>query len=338
MLFADLLQYWLDEIISKTVEETTLSGYQMNVNNHIIPYFKPLKLRLMDLRPIHIQNFINFKMNDPDNPLKATSVQKFQANLKTALDYAMSEELIDVNPARLVKGPKAKKFGSSYYTLEQITQLWKACKGTVIETAVFLTAIYGFRRGEVCGLKWEKVDFTMRRMRIFETRTRGKTEIVKGTKNVASKRTMPLMMAVAEYLKRLKIVQEKQKEYCGSVWNDSGYVVVDELGNPLSLSRLQKNFKRTIKECGLPDVRFHDLRHSVATYLLEIGIPIEEVSAWLGHSSIATTAKVYAHINIGIRMNAALTLDKMMGYEGAEQKPPNIENAIRNLFEVSLTA
>ena len=337
-LFSDFLQHWLDNVIGKTIEETTLNGYRLNVHNHILPYFRPLKLCLKDLRPIHIQNFIDAKMNDPENPLKAVSVQKFYANLKTALDYAQAQELIEINPARMIKGPKSKKFESAYYSIEQIIQLWKACKGTAIEAAVFITTIYGFRRGEICGLKWENIDFTMRHIRIFETRTRGKTEVVKGTKNVASKRTMPLMAAVGSYLERLQRTQAKQKEYCGDVWNDSGYVAVDEVGNPLSFSRLQKGFKRILKKCGLPDIRFHDLRHSVATYLLEIGIPIEEVSAWLGHSSIATTAKVYAHVNIGIRMNAARTLDKLMGYEAEKQESVGIEKAIRDLFEVSLAA
>ena len=140
-LFSVFLKQWLDHIIVKTVEETTLNGYKLNVNNHIIPYFEPMKLRLKDLRPIHIQNFIDSKMNDKENPLKATSVQKFYANLKTALDYAQSQELIEINPARMIKGPKSKKFEASYYSIEQIAQLWKACKGTDIEAAVFITTI-----------------------------------------------------------------------------------------------------------------------------------------------------------------------------------------------------
>jgi len=150
-LFADFLQSWLDDVIVNTVEETTLNGYRLNVDNHIMPYFKPLKLRMKDLRPIHIQNFIDSKMNDPENPLKATSVQKFYANLKTALDYAQSQELIEINPARMIRGSKSKKFEASYYSIEQIARLWKACKGTTIEAAVFITTIYGFRRGEIAG-------------------------------------------------------------------------------------------------------------------------------------------------------------------------------------------
>ena len=73
----------------------------------------------------------------------------------------------------------------------------------------------------------------------------------------------------------------------------------------------------------------------MATYLLELGIPIEEVSAWLGHSSIAVTSKVYAHVNIGTRRNAARRLDKLMGFESAEQEQPKIELALFDLFELS---
>jgi Site-specific recombinase XerD len=74
-------------------------------------------------------------------------------------------------------------------------------------------------------------------------------------------------------------------------------------------------------------------RHSVATYLLEIGIPIEEVSAWLGHSSIATTAKIYAHVNIGIRKNAAKTMDRLLGFEAPPEQTENIETVLSNLFQ-----
>jgi len=335
-VFVDFLQYWLNEIIIKTVEETTYNGYVLNMDNHIIPYFKPLKLRLKDVRPIHIQRFLDYKLDNgacDGGPLKATSVSKFYANLKTSLDYAVSHELALTNPARMISGPKTKKYDASYYTIEQIGLLWKACKGSVIEAAVFLTSIYGFRRGEVCGLKWEHVSFQKKHIRIIETRTRGKGEVLKGTKNNASRRTMPLMGAVDVYLQRLQKQQEEHAAFCGNTWVDSGYIVVDEMGKPITFGRLQKNYKRILANNGLPDIRFHDLRHSVATYLLEIGIPIEEVSAWLGHSSIATTAKVYAHVNIGTRRNAANKLDKLMGYENVvEEQPIGIEDALKTLF------
>ena len=139
-----------------------------------------------------------------------------------------------------------------------------------------------------------------------------------------------MMRAVELYLTRLKQRQEEQREFCGNSWTDSGYVVVDELGVPVSFARILKYYKRALQQAGLPEVRFHDLRHSVATYLLEMGTPIEEVSAWLGHSNIAVTAKIYAHVNMRFRINAARSLDRMMGFETIEQKPPDCQQADSN--------
>ena len=172
-------------------------------------------------------------------------------------------------------------------------------------------------------------------MRIYETRTQAKSVITKGTKNSASKRTMPIPEAVADYLLLLQKRQSEAKQAGGEYWCDSGYVVIDECGNPISIALLNKHFTRLLEKCGLPKVRFHDLRHSVATYFLELEIPIAEISAWLGHGSIATTEKIYAHVNKETRMNAARTLDRLMGYKN-EETPRNIEGALRELFEPML--
>ncbi|MGI6199300.1 MAG: tyrosine-type recombinase/integrase, partial [Christensenellales bacterium] len=90
-------------------------------------------------------------------------------------------------------------------------------------------------------------------------------------------------------------------------------------------STLQKFFKKML---------FHDLRHSVATHLLELGVPIEEVSAWLGHSNIATTAKVYAHVTIGIRRRTVRPMDELLEFErlSEENEPLQLQDVIRYLF------
>ena len=111
-----------------------------------------------------------------------------------------------------------------------------------------------------------KIHVERKFIRIYETRTRGKTEILKGTKNNASKRTMPLI----GFISLLTKLQAEYKAFCGNSWIDSGYVVTDETGKPISFGRLHKTFKRILQKNGLPEIRIHDLRHSVATYLLEI--------------------------------------------------------------------
>ena len=341
--FVDYLKYWINEVIVKEIEETTWIGYQRNILDHIIPYFEPQKLRMRELRPAHIIRFVEDKIDHgalkDGSSLKAHSVRKFLANLKTALDYAVTKELIPVNPARMIKAPKVEHYEASYYSIEELAALWKAAIGTDIEPAIILATLYGFRRGEVCGLKWDMVDFRAKWIRIFETRTQSGMEITKGPKNKSSKRTMPMLDFTYDYLLRLKAKQEQQREFMGEGWIDSGYVVVYPDGKQPSVSNFNKMMTRLLERHGLRHIRFHDLRHSIATYLLEIGVPIADVSAWLGHGSVETTAKVYAHVTPGMRLNTAKTLDKAFGYtkQAEEEKPLTIESVIRELFELAAT-
>ena len=272
-LFADFMEYWLREVICNEVEVTTLNGYRMNLENHIIPYFKPLQLRLRDLRAVHLTQFceeMSHKKKADGNLLSGSSIKKLYSNLRTALDYAVTHELIDQNPARIAKAPKAQAYEASYLSIPQITSLWKGCKGSIIEPAVFLTSIYGFRRGEICGLRWENVDIPQRNLRIYETRTQAQGVITKGTKNSASKRTMPIPEAVADYLLLLQERQREAKQAGGEYWCESGYVVIDECGKPISIARLNKHFTRLLERCGLPKVRFHDLRHPYVKHTTKI--------------------------------------------------------------------
>ena len=155
----------------------------------------------------------------------------------------------------------------------------------------------------------------------------------------------PDILSVADVMEILRIgrvsvyqfieSQDEKQEFMGDCWIDRGYVVSYFDGREPSISNFNKMMTRLLEQNGLRHIRFHDLRHSIATYLLEIGIPITDVSAWLGHSSVQTTAKVYAHVNFGMRMNTAKTLDKIFGYSNTaeEDKPLTIEAIIRELFE-----
>jgi len=341
MYFTDFLNHWLNKVIIREVEETTWFGYQRNILEHIVPYFEPLKLRMRELKPAHIIKFVEDKIDHGSlkdgGPLKSHSVRKFHANLKTSLDYAVACELIETNPARTVKAPKAEPYDASYYSIEELAMLWKAAIGTDIEPAIILSTLYGFRRGEICGLKWDMVDFRTRLIHVFETRTQSKKEITKGPKNKPSKRTMPMMDFAYDYLARLKTKQDQQRDFMGESWIDSGYVVVYPDGKQPSVSNFNKMMTRLLKQHELQHIRFHDLRHSIATYLLEIGVPISDVSAWLGHGSVETTARVYAHVTLGMRMNTAKTLDKVFGYtkQVIEEKPLSIESVIREFFELA---
>ena len=140
MLFSDYMLYWL-KIIRPAVQETTWSSYNFNVKNHIVPYFEPTGITLGGLQARHIQSFYLHELET----LKATSVLRLHANLHKALKYAARLDLIPGNPVDKVDRPKAEKYMASYYTAEEMEQLFEAAKGSPLELIIQFAAFYGLR-------------------------------------------------------------------------------------------------------------------------------------------------------------------------------------------------
>ena len=309
--FTDFMMDWLNNIIKNKIERTTWESYQINIEKHIIPFFNDNfeGLLLKDVQAIHLQKYFNSKYkgnNDKNEGLSANSLIKHHANIKSALDYAVRINLISYNPADRVEMPKKEKFHASYYSVDQIELLLTACEGTDIEAAVFITAHYGLRRGEICGLKWDAIDFEEGTIIIRETRVRiGKEVIVKKPKSESSLRTLPLIPKVEAYLKLLLKKQEEDKKKYGSKYNNSGYVCCMEDGTPLRTDFLNHKFSKILKKNNLPHIRFHDLRHSTASYLIKNGIDLKSIQVWLGHSDFSTTADIYSHIDMEMKQNTA---------------------------------
>jgi len=315
--FTDFMQDWLNNVIKNKVERTTWDGYEINVNRHIIPFFKDnyKGLLLKDVQPIHIQKYYNskYKGSNSDNKgLSANSLSKHHANIKCTLDYALRINLISYNPADRIELPKKEKFHANYYTLEQIEKLFEACKGTEIESAVFITAHYGFRRGEVLGLKYDAINFEEDTITIRETRVRvGKEVIIKKPKSESSFRTLPLISDVEIYLKSLLAKQEENKKHYGKDYNDSGYVCCWDDGSPLRTDYLNHKFSKILKNNNLPHIRFHDLRHSTASYLIKNGVDLKNIQIWLGHADFSTTADIYSHIDMEMKQNTATKINDL---------------------------
>ena len=185
--------------------------------------------------------------------------------------------------------PKIKKHDAKYYTVEQLEQLLKVTKGSNIESAVFLTVHYGFRRGEALGLRWSDIDFKEGTLKVSNTRTRVAKNIEKKPKSESSIRTLPLIPSVIEYLKALKEQQEEDKNIFGNCYNDNDYVCRYLDGTPVNVNTLNHVFKRTLEENNMLHIRFHDLRHSTASYLIKNGLSLKEIQVWLGHSNISNT-------------------------------------------------
>lgn len=299
--FCDFMINWLD-IIKPRVVKTTYAGYERIVKGKVYNYFKKLDISLKDLKPYHIQDFYTelFKLG-----LKGNTILRYHANIRKALEYAVKCELIITNPADKIEKPKKEQYIATYYNRAELNELFLAIKNTPIKLPVLITALYGLRRSETLGLKWDAIDFESKtiviRHTISQTKVDGKLQIVAEdkTKNQSSYRTLPLIPEIEEILLVEKTEQEKDKKvFKGSYLNKDGYVCVNADGSILKPDYVSHKFNEILKNNNLKHIRFHDLRHSCASLLLSNKVTMKDIQIWLGHSSYNTTANIYTHVDV----------------------------------------
>lgn len=308
MLFADYLLGWL-EIVKVRVKPTTFGSYESMVKQTIEPYFRNKLITLKDLEARHIQQFYSEKLRT----VKPNSVIHYHAVIHQALKYAMKTDLVTQNVAMKVDRPKRNDYQPVFLDAEELQRLFQVVKGTRLELPVLVAAFYGLRRGEVCGLKWDAIDFERGTITIKHTVTSiqvdGKTKMYAqdSAKTKSSMRTLPLVGSFAEYFREVKAAQELNKKVCGNCYNYEydGYVFVDELGDLMKPDYLTAYFPQYIQKHGLKRMRFHDLRHSCASLLLANGVPLKQIQDWLGHSDFSTTANIYAHLDYSSKLSSA---------------------------------
>lgn len=310
IIFCDFLVDWLDNVIKPTIETTTWESYKLTVSSHLLPYFSKIQgLLLQDVSPTILQKYFSSKHKGLENrkPLSGNTLRKHLAVISGSLNHAVRMNQISFNPAERVMLPKKEKFIGNFYSLEDLEILMQNVSNTPIEAAVFITVYYGLRRSEVLGLKWDAIDFDEKLIYIRESRVRYASKtIVKRPKNNSSIRTFPLIKNVGTYLKTLK-----QKQVANGTYENEGYICCSDNGIPLEPDYLSHKFEHIITKCGLPKMRFHDIRHSTASYLLKIGLSMKEIQVWLGHSDVGTSMNIYGHIDTEMKANAAKKLNRM---------------------------
>ena len=310
LLFTDFLSDWVDNIAKNSIEKTTWENYKLMIDVHINPYFIGLATPLQKLSSLLLQKYYQFEMEqgrkNGKGGLSSNTVRKHHAMIMTALKYEKNNKLIINNPAENISLPKKVKYQGSYYTAEQLEVLLEASKDTTIESAVYLTAHYGFRRGEILGLRWQDIDFDNNTLTVNVTRVKyGSGVITKSPKTESSRRTLPLVLSVREYLLKLKIQQLEDRVLFGQSYIQSDYICRLKDGKPLYPSYLNEKFCEILKSNDLQYIRFHDLRHSTASYLIKNGASMKDIQIWLGHSDIGTTMNIYTHIDMDMKTMTA---------------------------------
>ena len=315
MPFADYLLEWL-EIVKVRVKATTFSSYEQMVKSVIEPYFRKKALTLQGLEARHIQQFYSEKLKT----VKPNSVIHYHAVIYQALKYAMKTDMVPQNVAMKVDRPKKNDYQPVFLDAEELQHLFEVVKGTKLELPVLVAAFYGFRRGEVLGLKWDAIDFERGTISVKRTVTFTKADGTyreveqQSAKTKSSLRTLPLVGSFREYFLQVKEAQELNKQVCGNCYNHEydGFVFVDELGERMRANYLTSAFPKFLEDHGLRRMRFHDLRHSCASLLLANGVPLKQIQEWLGHSDFSTTANIYAHLDYRSKISSAQAMEQGM--------------------------
>ena len=323
ILFVDFLKNFL-AIKKNTIEPVTINMYNKLAEN-ISTYFKNMRLKLKDLKPYHIEGFYK---SEYARGLSSNSVLKYHVLIRECLQYAFINDLVLVNVADKVKRPKVEKFKASFYDIKEIEKLFEVIQDNECKLPIMLTAMYGFRRSEVLGLKWNAIDFENKLIsvqhKVLETKIDGKRKIYLSDKlkNQTSNRTLPLLPQAEKLLLDKKNEIEKNKVLLGKSYDNRylDYVCVDNLGRLILPNRLTKNFIKILRRNNLRKIRFHDLRHSCASIMLSNGVPMKQIQEWLGHADFSTTANIYSHLDYSTKLNSANTMTNVFAFSQTQEK------------------
>lgn len=300
MLFSDYMLEWLENIKPKVVQSTYI-GYEQVVKGRLCPYFKSKKIKLIDLRPRDIQDFINHLYKQR---LKGSTIAHYTSNMNTALKEAVIAEIIPSNPMDRIESVKKEVYIPEFYTDDELIELIEVIKTQKLELPLTLGIIYGLRREEILGLTWNAIDFKNKSITIRKTVGRGKYDgvtqfLIKDIpKNKSSYRTLPMFDFIADLLKKYKEKYKLNEKIFGNTYitDYKDFICLMDNGELVKPDYVDRTFSRILKENGFRHIRLHDLRHSCATLLLRNGVPLPEIQKWLGHSNIVTTQR-YSHLD-----------------------------------------
>lgn len=288
---ADWLRRWISREVRSSHAKTTYYAYNNIIERHAIPALG--RFRLSQLSAVLLEEYYHWLA--AERGLSANTVRKHHILLHTSLQSACRLGILDSNPADLALPPRFELTSAHYYTPEQLNQLLSAVKGHCLELPVRLACNLGLRRGEILGLRWKDVDFRQGLITICQTRTTAGSQVVeKPPKTVVSCRTLSISALddLQELLLRLRRQRKEHRIPC----NPEDFLVLDSKYRPWHPNVLTSTFTDFVARSGLPPITLHGLRHTFASVASSAKVPMYQISRAMGHSSPATTQRVYTHL------------------------------------------
>ena len=208
-----------------------------------------------------------------------------------------------------VKDNRDDHFEGTAYDIATAKRLLEAVKGDPIEPAVYLGLYLGLRRSEVVGLRWKDVDMENGVVHIRNTVVRfSKIEEQEKTKSKASKRDRFMPNALKEFLQTDWDRQEEERKLVGRAYSDTEHICQWADGTVFEPNYVSHRFAKLLKKNDLPHIRFHDLRHTAGSMLVNQGHTIKQVQEFLGHEKASTTLDIYNHVSMEGKKDTAQVL------------------------------
>jgi len=313
LTFSQWLDIWMNQFMKIKLRPTTYSSYTQLINKHIKP--KLGYIQLQNLSPLAIQECYNSLLLEN---LSAKTVKNIHVIIHSALKQAIKCGYIKQNVSEAVALPKVERPEIKTLSSEQVTTFLQAAKSDSLYPAFLLELYTGLRRGELLGLKWDDIDFDnctihVKRslVRVYDHNLKKTTLLLQPPKTKAGYRVIPIPDFVVAELKEL--YEEHQRiKLSQSNFNSLNLMFVTTQGTPIDPRNFERKFKRLLKKANLPNIRLHDLRHTVATLLLQQNVHPKIVQEILGHRDISTTLDIYSHVNIELKKKATSCLVEIL--------------------------
>lgn len=305
---------FLSEWLATTQHRLTIGthySYSQLAKKYILPTLGKIKLR--DLNPSAIQRFYNQKVAEG---VGLRTVQKAHTVIHASLNAALKMGLIGRNPDDATQPPKPTHKEMRFLNQGEVKRLLETSKRINDRNFAlyFIAIVTGMRQGELLGLKWENVDLEkgILNVKFSLTRLPGGSLKMQKPKTKSSERSVKLgkesIAVLIDQKKRLRQEEEKSN----GVWQETGHVFTSSVGTPIDPTNLTRQFNHLLKEAGLDRVRFHDLRHTAASLMLNNGVDVLVASRRLGHAKPSITLDVYGHLIPSIQAEAADVMDRLV--------------------------
>jgi len=304
MRVSEYLDHWLEHAARPRLRRSTHDSYKSTIKLHLKPNIGGV--RLVQLQPSQVQALYSRLEKDGASPrtrLKAHVV------LRCALQQAVKWGYLVRNPCDVVDRPRVAQKPMRYLDPDQAKRFLEKAREERLYPLYVLGVTTGMRLGELFGLQWKDVDWESGALTV----QRSLQELSGGAVEINAPKTAKGRRRVSLTTKALGALREHRKQMLAD-GHRSKWVFYDSRGGALRRSNFtRRSFKPLLQKAKLPDIRFHDLRHTAATLLLSQGVHPKVVQEMLGHATIVITLDTYSHVLPSMQQEAVAKLDELLG-------------------------